>query len=107
MSTNDNDTSSNNATGKKPPVFDGDHRYLCWSRLVGLWMSSLKDSDKPRAASALINAQTNDDVIDYMLEVPDEQLKSSEDSTRRGTSNREAERVLRERYSAFGMGGVL
>ena len=41
-------------------------------------MSSLKDSDKPRAASALINAQTNDDVIDYMLEVPDEQLKTAQ-----------------------------
>ena len=77
MSTND-DTSLNNATGKKPPVFDGDHRYLRWCRLVGLWMSSIKDSDKPRAASTLINAQTNDDVIDYMLEVPDEKLKTAD-----------------------------
>ena len=77
MSTTE-EASGTHSTGRRPPIFDGEpHHYLRWVRLVGLWQSCIKDSDKPKAASALINAQINDEVVDYMLEVPDERLQTA------------------------------
>ena len=79
MNTEDDNTSSSvNATGTRPPVFDGEEQhYLQWLQLLGFWLSPMTDKEKTKAGSKLILAHQHlDDVVGYMMEVPKEKVET-------------------------------
>ena len=76
MSSPAEDAGNQNATGSRPPVFDGDpSKYLCWPRLVDLWFSLCKtQKQKEQAEAKLVGVQTNDEVLNVMLEISNEDI---------------------------------
>ena len=76
MSSPAEDVGSQNATGARPPVFDGEpSKYLRWVRLVGLWFSLCKtQKQKEEAGAKLVGVQTSDEVLNVMLEISNEDI---------------------------------
>ena len=76
MSSPAEDVGNQNATGARPPVFDGEpSKYLRWVRLVGLWFSLCKtQKQKEEAGAKLVGVQTSDEVLNVMLEISNEDI---------------------------------
>ena len=75
MSTDEgtNDTS----LGTKIPVFSGKAEHFAkWARRVNLWKDTLSEKDKKHAGAKLVNAQSDEFVLDCLLEVEDSIIKS-------------------------------
>ena len=62
------EAANNNATGSRPPVFDGNEgHYMQWLRLVGLWFAPKTDKEKIKAAGQLVLVQGVYEVQEVML----------------------------------------
>ena len=73
------DDSNSNSSGGKPPIFSGDAKdFPLWLRKVELWMSLMVPKEKSKAGAKLVNAQTNDVVSGYMLEVPNSMIMTDD-----------------------------
>ena len=79
MSANDDETTSTNATGTRPPVFNaGEDKYLHWVRLVGLWYDNKTDKEKLKAGGQLVLAQNVYAVQEIMMRVSNDELNTVE-----------------------------